>query len=85
MTAARLLTPVLLLAASVRAQATPPVKLAYDAPAGCPSEDDFVTAVTARGADFDAPRGTPVAEVMVVSIAKTDNGFAGAFQVRDGG
>ena len=61
------------------------MKLAYDAPAGCPSEDDFVAAVTARGAQFDAARGTPVPEVMVVSITRTDNGFAGAFQVRDGG
>ena len=85
MTAARFLTLVILLAASVPARATPAVKLAYDAPAGCPSEDDFIAAVTARGADFDAPRGTPVAEVMVVSINRADNGFAGAFQVRDGG
>jgi hypothetical protein len=85
MNATRLLTPVILLAASVPARATPAVGLAYDAPAGCPSEDDFVAAVTGRGADFDAPRGTPVAEVMVVSISRAENGFAGAFQVRDGG
>ncbi len=84
MNAARLLTSVILLAASVPARATPAVKLTYEAPAGCPSEDDFVAAVTARGADFDAPRGAPVAEVMVVSITRADNGFAGAFQVRDG-
>jgi hypothetical protein len=85
MNAARLLTPVILLATSFPARATPAVKLAYTAPAGCPSEDDFVAAVTARGADFDAPRGKPVAKVMVVSISRADNGFAGAFQVRDGG
>jgi hypothetical protein len=84
MNTARLLTSVILLAASVPARATLAVKLTYQAPAGCPSEDDFVAAVTARGADFDAPRGAPVAEVMVVSITRADNGFAGAFQVRDG-
>jgi hypothetical protein len=85
MNAAHLLAPVIVLAASVPARATPAVKLAYAAPAGCPSEDDFVAAVTARGADFAAPGGTRVPEVMVVSISRGDNGFAGAFQVRDGG
>lgn len=85
MTAARLLTPVILLAVAVPARATPAVKLAYDAPEGCPSEEDFVAAVTARGADLNVPQGTPVAEVMVISISRTENGFAGAFQMRDGG
>jgi hypothetical protein len=85
MNAAHLLAPVILLAASVPARATPAVKLAYGAPAGCPSEDDFVEAVTARGADFDAPGRTRLAEVMVVSITRAQEGFAGAFQVRDGG
>jgi hypothetical protein len=85
MNAANFLAPVIVLAASVPAQATPAVKLAYDAPSGCPSEDDFVAAVTARGADFDAHGRTVVAEVMVVSITRAQDGFAGAFQVRDGG
>jgi hypothetical protein len=83
MKATHLLVPVALLAVSVPAQAAPAVTLAYDAPAGCPSESEFVAAVTARGADFDAARATPVAQVMVVSISRAQDGFAGAFQVRD--
>ena len=83
MKATHLLVPVALLAASVPAQAAPAVTLAYDAPAGCPSESEFVAAVTARGADFDAVRAAPVAQVMVVSISRAQDGFAGAFQVRD--
>ena len=75
----------MLAASSVPARATPAVKLAYAAPAGCPSQDDFVAAVTARGADFDAPRTTPTGQVMVVSISRAEKGFAGAFRVRDGG
>ena len=85
MKATHLLVPVALLAVSVPAQAAPAVTLAYDAPAGCPSESEFVAAVTARGADFDAARATPVAQVMVVSISRAQDGFAGAFQVRGDG
>ena len=83
MKATHLLVPVALLLGSVPARAAPAVTLTYDAPAGCPSESDFVAAVTARGANFDAARATPVAQVMVVSISRAQDGFAGAFQVRD--
>lgn len=42
-----------------------------------------MAAVTARGADFDTPRAARVPQVMVVSIARAQDGFAGAFRVRD--
>jgi hypothetical protein len=58
------------------------VGLLYEAPEDCPAQPEFVTAVAARGADFDGAEGTK--RTMVVSIHKQDDGFGGAFQVRDG-
>jgi hypothetical protein len=83
MNGANIVAAATLLAFSVPARAASPVTLAYDAPAGCPSASEFVAAVSARGADFDAARTTPVAQVMVVSISRAQDGFAGAFQVRN--
>ena len=63
------------------AVATSVVGLAYDAPEGCPTQQEFVTAVAGRDANFDGARESK--RTMVVSIHKQDDGFAGAFQVRD--
>ena len=63
------------------AVATSVVGLAYDAPDGCPTQQEFVTAVAGRGANFDGAKESK--RTMVVSIHKQDDGFAGAFQVRD--
>jgi hypothetical protein len=57
------------------------VGLAYDAPEACPTQQEFATAVAGRGANFDGARGSK--RTMVVSIHEQDDGFAGAFQVRD--
>ena len=57
------------------------VGLAYNAPEGCPTQQEFATAVAGRGANFDGARGSK--RTMVVSIHEQDDGFAGAFQVRD--
>jgi hypothetical protein len=77
------LIPVLALALSSPARAGATVRLAYEAPEGCPAQPDFVAAVAARGGEFD---GTPSAashSMMVVAIRKDGTGFAGAFQLRD--
>jgi hypothetical protein len=63
------------------APATTAVALAYEAPAGCPTQQEFVTAVAARGSSFDDVGR--VKRTMMVSIHQQDDGFAGAFQVRD--
>jgi len=83
MTAAHVLVPVALLAVSSPALSAPAVRLAYEAPRGCPSEPEFVAAVTARGADFDGGKATGQPHVMVVSINRGGDGFVGAFQLRD--
>jgi len=83
MDASRLLGAVALVAISSAARAAPATRLAYEAPPGCPSEREFVAAVTARGADFDAPEATGERHLMVVSIHRQPDGFAGAFNVRN--
>jgi len=62
-----------------------PVRLVYEAPAECPAQPEFVTAVAARGGDFDHGGSAGPHRVLVVAITKDDRGFAGAFQVRDDG
>ena len=64
------------------APAAAPVALAYDAPEGCATQEQFVAAVAARGAVFEGANRTD--RTMVVAIRQQDGGFAGAFQVRDG-
>jgi hypothetical protein len=71
------------LTVSVPARATPAVELAYDAPPECPSESEFVAAMTAHGTNFGAARATPVPQIIVVSMSRAQDGFAVAFQVRD--
>jgi hypothetical protein len=63
------------------APATTAVALAYEAPAGCPTQQEFLTAVAARGSSFDDVGRAK--RTMMVSIHQQNDGFAGAFQVRD--
>jgi hypothetical protein len=60
------------------------VGLAYEAPDGCPSRREFVDAVATRGADFETAGTKSADRVLVVTIRKQGNGFAGVFLVRDG-
>jgi hypothetical protein len=83
MKAVRALVPVVLLAVSVPAAASATPRLAYEAPRGCPSEAEFVAAVAGRGATFEAREATEGRHLMVVSIRRQGDGYAGAFQVRD--
>jgi hypothetical protein len=68
MKAAHLLVPVSLLAISSPALGASTARLAYEAPPGCPSEAEFIAAVTTRGADFGAPGATEGHPLMVISI-----------------
>ncbi len=77
------LFPIAVLALSSPALAKASVGLAYEAPAGCPAQPDFVAAVAARGGDFEAAGSARSHQVLVVAIRRDDRGFAGAFQVRD--
>jgi hypothetical protein len=63
--------------------AQPSSGLAYDVAAGCPTRPEFVAAVSARGAAFDAAEGPEIGRLLVVSIRKHDQGYTGTFQVRD--
>jgi hypothetical protein len=82
MNAAWLVAPVVLLSISSPALAASTAQLTYEAPAACPTEGEFLAAVTDRGGDFDA-RATQGRRQMVVSIRKQGAGFAGEFQVRE--
>jgi hypothetical protein len=66
-------------------KAGPPARLAYAVPSGCPSEAEFVAAVSARGGLFDRTGPEPVSRAMDVSIRRGESGFTGSFQLRDGG
>ena len=77
------LFPIAVLALSSPALAENPIRLAFEAPEGCPAQPDFVAAVAARGGDFDGTRAAGSHRVMVVAIRRDGHGFAGAFQVRD--
>jgi hypothetical protein len=59
------------------------VSLAYEAPAGCPAQPEFVGAVAERGGAFEGEGAAGSHRVMVVAIRRDNRGFTGAFQVRD--
>ena len=69
---------------AVTAAAFPaPAALDYQAPSGCPTASVFKDAIAARGGDLGAPSSPGDARVLVVSIRKQADGYAGAFQVRE--
>jgi hypothetical protein len=76
-----------LLAPAARAAA--PVRLAYQAPAGCPAQAGFEAAVRARGGSLAAGAAATGAaregeRWLQVVIEQNASGFSGALQVRDG-
>src|SRR5436190_4300454 len=71
------------LAVSSAALGASPVRLVYEAPTVCPPEREFRAAVTDRGGNFDDAEATRGRQVMVVSIRRRGDGFAGDFQVRN--
>jgi hypothetical protein len=60
-------------------------RLAYQVPAGCPTEPEFRAAVALRGAELADSAATDPARVLAVTIWRQQDGFRGAFQIRDGG
>jgi hypothetical protein len=58
-----------------------PVTLRFEAPAGCPSEAEFVAAVGERGANFDGPEAEARAGSLAVEVATTPAGFTGRLRV----
>ena len=62
------------------AHAQSQVRLSYQAPEGCPSEEEFVSAVAARGGHFDATAGARV-RGMEASIQKTAQGFEASLRI----
>jgi hypothetical protein len=59
--------------------------LKYSAPRGCPPETEFVAAVGVRGGLFERAEPEGSGRQLDVSIRKDGAGFAGSFQVVDGG
>jgi hypothetical protein len=71
------------------ARAAAPVRLAYQAPAGCPTQSGFEAAVRARGTSLGARAAATGAagegeRWLQVVIEQHASGFTGALQVRDG-
>ena len=66
-----------------RALAHSPVGLSYQAPASCPTKQDFVAAVATRGAHFDGEESPEPGRTMEVSVRKQGDGFVGSVQIRD--
>jgi hypothetical protein len=62
------------------ARAADPVRLAYVAPEGCPSETSFRAAVSERGGHFDAASSPGSVRGLRVSIERDEHGFRGSLQ-----
>jgi len=59
------------------------VVVRFDAPAGCPAQNDFQAAVRERGANFDGAASD--ARVLEVKVSGTDAGFSGTLRVESAG
>jgi hypothetical protein len=77
-----LLAALAILAAPGRAGAA--AGLTFAAPSACPSEEQFVAAVAARGGDLERLRSGGADRSVDISIAKSGAGFSGSLQVHAG-
>lgn len=59
-----------------------PVQLEYAAPAGCPSQAEFVASVASRGGDLAHPGPKTNLRTMVVRLDREAGGYAGSLQLR---
>jgi hypothetical protein len=59
-----------------------PVQLEYTAPAGCPTQSEFVAFVTNRGGDFAHPGPKTKARTMVVTLRREANEHTGSLELR---
>ena len=71
----------LLIGRTVCANAREPVSLRYEAPAGCPTKQDFVTAVVSRGGQLTSEASEQGARTLSVSIRQQGSVFTGSLQV----
>lgn len=75
------LVPLLALAQTRAVHADSRVTLEYEAPGGCPTQAEFVGAVTARGSRFDGNEASARVRNMAVSIRQSAGGFEGSLRV----
>jgi hypothetical protein len=66
---------------SARAALAQEPALAYQVPAGCPAQAEFVAAVEARGAHFQGAEAVARARALNVRIEPTATGFVGSLEV----
>jgi hypothetical protein len=59
-----------------------PVQLEYTAPAGCPTQAEFVAFVANRGGDFAHPGPKTKARAMVVTLRREADEHAGSLELR---
>lgn len=59
-----------------------PVQLEYTAPAGCPTQTEFVAFVTNRGGDFAHPGPKTKANAMVVKLRREASEHVGSLELR---
>ena len=76
------LIPSFVLGIALCAHAQEPVGLRYEAPPGCPTQPDFVTAVTERGGQFTSKGKGDGARTLTVSIRQQGSAFTGSLQVK---
>ena len=76
------LIPSLVLGIALGAHAQEPVGLRYEAQPGCPTQPDFVTAVTLRGGQFTSKAKGDGARTLTISIRQQGGAFTGSLQVK---
>lgn len=59
-----------------------PVQLEYTAPAGCPTQTEFVAFVTNRGGDFAHPGPKTKANAMIVKLRREASEHVGSLELR---
>lgn len=59
-----------------------PVQLEYTAPAGCPTQTEFVAFVTQRGGDFAHPGPKTKANAMIVKLRREASEHVGSLELR---
>lgn len=59
-----------------------PVQLEYTAPAGCPTQAEFVASVVSRGGDFSHPGPKTDVRTMVVRLDREAGGHRGSLQLQ---
>jgi hypothetical protein len=75
------LAPTLAIGCFASLASAEPVALRFEAPAGCPSEPEFVAAVRERGGNFDGPAAEARAGSLDVKLTAATGTFVGTLRV----